>query len=503
MSSPVQSFSPPISQDAISSSTQESVKSVSQTQVPIKSSVLAQIPSTAAPSYAERFKASLRNLKKISSPTYDADGTPVVQAPASVLLKTADQWKGHIIAQFHGLIPPPGKIYSDLNPAWGKHGNITIRTMSETSCLILIPCVSTRQWVLQIGYWQAGNCAFSVFPWSPEASLEMPELTSAPTWAILKNVPPQMYSLDGISVITSAIGEPLHTEKSRLDPFHFGDTKVKVEICLDSPPPSTIIVKDAQENTVRVNVTYPRLPPKCCNCDRFGHLLIRCPKPLLNINKADKVHSVFVPSGVAVAKTKISLAPDEVAMDPGALIEKEIQPQEKEVTTIPLMSRTIMESSQIMCPASKPARKVRTRSKSRTRGRSTPPVSIVARRKNEFEVDSQGPLQLNDLIRKRFADSSRRVKSESNSIVKPRSTDKTMTKDNSSGCLIKDSAIAAAGSPTVVRGLSKSAKKRAKKRLQNGFSPIAEHEGKSSGNCSDSSESNRARGMSSDMVSTL
>lgn len=57
----------------------------------------------------------------------------------------------------------------------------------------------------------------------------MTELTTAPTWDVLKNVPPQMYSLDGISVIASAIGEPLHTEKSLLDPYHFGDTKVKVE----------------------------------------------------------------------------------------------------------------------------------------------------------------------------------------------------------------------------------------------------------------------------------
>ena len=40
----------------------------------------------------------------------------MVVAPASVLLKTAEMWKGHIVAQFHSLCPPPGKIFNDLNP---------------------------------------------------------------------------------------------------------------------------------------------------------------------------------------------------------------------------------------------------------------------------------------------------------------------------------------------------------------------------------------------------
>ncbi|CAL9248738.1 unnamed protein product, partial [Arabidopsis halleri] len=84
-----------------------------------------------------------------------------------------------------------------------------------------------------------------------------------------------------ISVIASGIGEPLHTEKSRLDPVNIGVTKVKVVIKLDSHLPSTVVVRDVQGNTSRVAVEYPRPPPKCLNCGRYGHLLSRCPKPLM------------------------------------------------------------------------------------------------------------------------------------------------------------------------------------------------------------------------------
>lgn len=171
-------------------------------------------PAPAKLPWAQKFKSSLRNLKQMDPLTFLEDGTQVVVAPTSILLKTAEMWKGHIVAQFHGLCPPPSRIFSDLNPIWGRYGNITVRMISETASLIFIPAIATRDWVLDVGFWQAGNCSCSVYPWSPAGLLEVEELQTAPTWAILKNIPPQLYSLDGISVIASGIGEPLHTEKS-------------------------------------------------------------------------------------------------------------------------------------------------------------------------------------------------------------------------------------------------------------------------------------------------
>ncbi|CAD5330494.1 unnamed protein product [Arabidopsis thaliana] len=176
--------------------------------------------------WVAKFKASLHNLKQMSQPTYLEDGTPVVIAPSSVLLKSAALWKGHVVAQFHGSCPPATRIFSDLNPIWGNYGDITVRIVSETVALIFIPALNTRQWVVDVGFWQAGNCSCTVYPWSPEGLLNIDELKTAPTWTVLKNVPPQLYSLEGISVIASAIGG----------------------------------------NSARVDVEYPRPPPKCLNC---------------------------------------------------------------------------------------------------------------------------------------------------------------------------------------------------------------------------------------------
>lgn len=148
------------------SSSSISVHSVRELNLDIEmklqgSSIPKEIPFAQAPTYAERFKSSLRNLRKISAPSTMENGIPVVQAPPKVLLKTADLWKDHLVAQFHGRIPSPERIFNDLNPIWGKFGNITVRKVSESSCLILIPSVQSREWALQVGYWQVDNCAFS------------------------------------------------------------------------------------------------------------------------------------------------------------------------------------------------------------------------------------------------------------------------------------------------------------------------------------------------------
>lgn len=226
--------------------------------------------------WAARFQANLRNLSKASQPTFTEDGTPKVRAPASVILKASDTWKDHLVAHFHGNPPPPGKIFVDLNPIWGREGRINIRCLPNGIVLIFIPSEATRQWVLEVGCWQAGNCLFSVSAWSPTASLTPLKLVSLPIWVILKDVPPQLYSLPGLSTIASGIGEPLHTEKHQLPPLTV-DTRIKVEILLKKNLPQSVLVADDDGNEVRVWVEYPRLPPKCDFCKEFGHLYHRCP----------------------------------------------------------------------------------------------------------------------------------------------------------------------------------------------------------------------------------
>lgn len=127
-------------------------------------------------------------------------------------------------------------------------------------------------------------------------------------------------------MVASGIGDPLHTEKSRLDPYHFGDTKVKVEIELSKTPPEVVEVRDTQGNSVRINVEYPSLLPKCINCGKYGHLMNRCHKAQMKktqypiqTQKKEKVISVVKAkedvSLAEVTKENVSLQKGEMSQE--------------------------------------------------------------------------------------------------------------------------------------------------------------------------------------------
>lgn len=155
---------------------------------------------------------SLRNLRKVGATSFLGDGTPTVMAPDTVLFQSNDGWKDHLLAHFYGSQACPAKIFSDLNPIWGTHGRISVRHYTDQTCLIYIPSEATGKWVLEVAFWQTGNCAFTVTRWSSTASLSPMKLDFAPILVILKNVPTPLYTLEGLSVVASGLGEPIHRE---------------------------------------------------------------------------------------------------------------------------------------------------------------------------------------------------------------------------------------------------------------------------------------------------
>ncbi|KAL0800656.1 hypothetical protein Bca101_055831 [Brassica carinata] len=117
------------------------------------------VQTAGAPSkvWVSKVKASFQPLSKVATPTLSDEGIPSVQAPDSIILGSSSMWKDHIVAHFHGTPPSPTKIHADLNPIWGKNGNISIKKHSAFTCLIFIPCLVTRQWVLDVGLWNSGH----------------------------------------------------------------------------------------------------------------------------------------------------------------------------------------------------------------------------------------------------------------------------------------------------------------------------------------------------------
>ncbi|KFK40748.1 hypothetical protein AALP_AA2G035900 [Arabis alpina] len=270
---------------------------------PIKSVVPCVEASPAPLLWASKFNSSLCNLKKVSLPSTLDNGTLSVAAPDSVILQSYDIWRDHLVAKFHGLPPSVAKVFSDLNPIWGSQGRISIKQYSARTMLIYIPSKVTRKWVLDVAFWQAGNCSFSVSKWSTSVNVEPKPLTEAPVWVVLRNVPPPLFTFEGLSVIGSAIGDPLYTEKPTLVMNPLGMVKIKVIIELGKTAPLSVRVIDKLGNSVIVGAEYLRIPPFCDSCGEFGYLPLRCPCPSARIPSSN--NGLLVPGKLSRKKQNI------------------------------------------------------------------------------------------------------------------------------------------------------------------------------------------------------
>lgn len=248
---------------------------------PAQTPAPAVVPSSLKPSsWVNKAKSVFQHLVKVASPSVSVDGIPSIQAPDSITLVSSTTWKDYLVAFFHGRPPSPAKVFSDLNPIWGKNGNISVKLHSKRSYLIFIPCPIMRQWALDIGFWHSGNCSFTALLWHPSINLSDMKLLHAPVWVLFKKVPVELWSLLGFSTMASAVGFPVHSEYPDVKPFTNGVVKLRVVIELEKPRPSVVRVTDKLGNSVYLPVEFQKIPPKCSACGDYGHLRLRCLQPL-------------------------------------------------------------------------------------------------------------------------------------------------------------------------------------------------------------------------------
>ncbi|KAJ4895971.1 hypothetical protein Rs2_22765 [Raphanus sativus] len=280
-------------------------------------SVLTAVPSSLkSSSWVNKAKSVFQPLVKVASPSVSVDGIPSIQAPDSITLVSSTTWKDHLVAFFHGRPPSPAKVFSDLNPIWGKNGNILVKLHSKRSYLIFIPCPIMRQWALDIGFWHSGNCSFTALLWHPSISLSDMKLLHTPVWVLFKKVPVELWSLLGFSTMASAVGFPVHSEYPDIKPYTNGVVKLRVVIELEKPRPSVVRVTDKLGNSVNLPVEFQKIPPKCSACGDFGHLRLRCLQPLKKPSHASKDFPAF--TGVMTVDPEAASASSSTPSSPVA-----------------------------------------------------------------------------------------------------------------------------------------------------------------------------------------
>ncbi|KAG7564362.1 Reverse transcriptase domain [Arabidopsis suecica] len=171
----------------------------------------------------------------------------------------------------------PGTIHSIVNGIWSRfHRDISVTKMEGNAYLFRIPNSSTRNRVLSQGLWQIDGLTMFVAKWEPGPIPKKPELSSAPVWLELRNVPFQLFNEDGFEFIAGLVGEPKGLHPSTANLTNLEVAKVFTLIDPRKPLPEAVNVQFPTGEISRVLVSSPWMPPICSFCKEVGHSLKRC-----------------------------------------------------------------------------------------------------------------------------------------------------------------------------------------------------------------------------------
>lgn len=112
--------------------------------------------------------------------------------------------------------------------------------------------------------------------WKPGVVPAKPELSSAPIWLELRNVPLQFFNEDGLEHIAGLVGEPKCLHPSTANKSNLEVAKVFTIIDPRKPLPEAVNVKFQSGEIRRVLVSSPWMPLVCTHCKEIGHSIKRC-----------------------------------------------------------------------------------------------------------------------------------------------------------------------------------------------------------------------------------
>lgn len=228
-------------------------------------------------SWADRVKGSSRQLKKKGTGFILPSGESCVKIPNSVIEKNKKAWDCFVLGQFYSDPPNQGTLHNIVNGIWSRYyRDISVSKMEGNAFLFRIPNVATRNRVINQKLWQIEGQTMFVANWEPGVVPKKPQLTSAPIWLELRQVPFQFFNEEGLEHIAGLVGDPKCLHPATANKTNLEVAKVFTIIDPRKPLPEAVNVQFDSGEICRVLVSSPWMPPVCAHCKEIGHSLKRC-----------------------------------------------------------------------------------------------------------------------------------------------------------------------------------------------------------------------------------
>lgn len=237
------------------------------------------VASKGVDSWCERAKGFGKRLSNEGEAFTLPSGEACIQIPNSIIEKHRKSWEPFVIGQFYSDPPSQGTLHNIVNGIWSKqYRDIAVSKMEGYAFLFRIPNATTRSRVIKQKLWQIEGQTMFVDKWEPGTVPEKPELTSAPIWLELRNVPLQFFNEDGLERIAGLVGQPKYLHPMTANKLNLEVAKVFTIIDPRQPLPEAVNVQFQSGEITRVLVSCPWMPPVCDMCKEVGHISKRCPQ---------------------------------------------------------------------------------------------------------------------------------------------------------------------------------------------------------------------------------
>ncbi|KFK34518.1 hypothetical protein AALP_AA5G156300 [Arabis alpina] len=228
-------------------------------------------------SWANLVRGSAKPLKKTGQAFLLDSGEVCVKIPNPVIERNKKSGECFVLGQFYSDPPSQGTIHNIVNGIWSKQmRDIAVSKMEGNSFLFRIPNSFTRNRVINQRLWQIEGQTMFVAKWEPGVIPTKPELTSAPIWLELRNVPLQFFHEEGLERIASLVGDPKFLHPATANKTNLEVAKVFTIIDPRKPLPEAVNVQFDSGEIRRVGVSSPWMPPVCSHCREIGHSLKHC-----------------------------------------------------------------------------------------------------------------------------------------------------------------------------------------------------------------------------------
>ncbi|KAL9686760.1 hypothetical protein QQ045_031153 [Rhodiola kirilowii] len=180
-----------------------------------------------------------------------------------------------------GTKPYLGRMKGFVRAKWGDETIVKV-SMLNIGIFMLNFAEEKKMEILLGGPWTFDNRPLILKEWSEQEDYKCGSVASLSIWVRLPNIKAHMSDLRILSRICSKLGKPICTNGITVDGSSYSFARVCVEVFGEVELIDSIAFEDPYGNSYVQPVLYEWRPPRCVNCNNFGHLKGNCPEPNLD-----------------------------------------------------------------------------------------------------------------------------------------------------------------------------------------------------------------------------